>query len=335
MSQHRFFLQFKLLARSLITLVLLGLSSTALATVPTAPGDQCQVILRYEGICGNQRSNRCTGYATSEESQRIWNDYVYLCVYVPGASSDRYSHECIDYLGIGSTCHSTVPDLIEYHVYNPPLTVMPLRDEPRYTVAPRTVRACTMLSDTGAIVRRFHEACGNVSAGACSNPAAPVADFQRACGTKNPCDCVDSYGCSADYCQAPVLGSAPGPVAPGTGVGPTSPTEPGPGTPGAPPPPPPADGTTPEAPAPGIGSPGTPPELAGDPNFVLGSNSGVKSNPPENAGKTGSAETGGSGCSLQTQASQEGTFGFWLLFGVVIPILGFRGRFYLNSLSQR
>lgn len=250
---------------------------------PTAPAEQCQVILKYEGLCGNSRPNPCLSkpgvdYFSNLPNQKIWDDYFYLCVHVPGNTVDRHSHECIQALGIGATCTSTVPELIEYHAVTTVQATATIRQpEPQYqAVTQVSATYCGMLASTGQTIKSYFEACGDVATSQCSNSSAPFSAYESACGTKKPCECVQSYGCRADYCAAPA------PATPATPVTPTLP-----GTPALP--------TTEED-----GATGSSPEesgvVANQPSPNNNGNSFVLGSPSEKSGEA--AANGATGCSL-------------------------------------
>ncbi|MFO1464149.1 MAG: hypothetical protein U1F66_10270 [bacterium] len=302
-----------------VTFLFLGLFSLAApragASVPTAPTEQCQVILKYEGLCGNSRPNSCLSkpgvdYWHNLEQQRTWDNYFYLCVNIPGNSADRYSHECIQTLGLSATCTSTVPDLVEYHAVTTLNTTATVISQPsqRYQSAGQiSMTACLMLSSTSETVRSYYLACGDVAPAQCSSAAAPTSDYQAACGTKKPCECVRSYGCSADYCATTPSPGTP-PAAPGPG------TPPAPSTPGEAPAPASGDGGGPPAPGPAAEAGNSAPPPNGAPNgdsFVLGA--------PGEKGK-GAAEDKASGCSLALpiESHSNSLALFWLL----LPTLG-------------
>lgn len=292
---------------------------------PTNPSEQCQVILKYEGLCGNSRPNPCLSrpgvdYFGNLAQQKTWDDYYWLCVNTPGDVAQRYSHECIQKLGIGSGCASTVEPLVEYTAVT---TVRAehqvLREEPKYeAVTQVSATHCMMLSETGETIRNYHRACGDVTSAQCSKPEAGIAAFQAACGTKKPCECVKSFGCRADYCPA-----APSPATPAT---PTSPAEPAT---------PPAPG---EAAPGGDGAPGgggvlpLPGSEGGADHFLLGA---PEATAPDKSG--GAAANGkAAGCALHPAAKTRADLFFlgWFL-GALIPILGLRGPYFFKSLSRR
>lgn len=310
-------------ALSLFALQITGWrAEAALPPPPTDPVEQCKVILKYEGLCGNYRPNPCLNkpgidYFHNLEQQKIWDNYFYLCVNIPGKTADRYSHECIKFLDIGGTCTSTVPELVEYQIATTArATVQTIQQTPKYEVA-GTISAtyCGMLSETNTTIYNYFQACGDVPASQCSNAGAPIAAFQAACGTKKPCECVKSYGCTRDYCP-----TTPSPATP-----PAPPAEPGteggaPGDGSAP-----TDGGAPPAPAPGVAT-------NGGNSFVLGVPEGGS---PEKSG--GAAATGkAGGCSLANSSeTMPRTFAWALMLGFLFPTLGFRGLYFFKSLSQR
>lgn len=307
---------------------LLGLSAEATTPAPpTNPSEQCQVILKYEGLCGNSRPNPCLSkpgvdYFGNLAQQKTWDNYYWLCVNTPGDVAQRYSHECIQKLGIGAACTSTVPALVEYQaVTTLRAEAQVLREEPKY-VAVTQVSAtyCMMLAETGETIRNYHQACGDVPAAQCSKPEAPIAAFQTACGTKKPCECVKGYGCRADYCPAATSPAPPSEGAPP--AEPAPPPAPGEAAPGG-------GGTSGEggalpAPAPGL-------EAGGD-NFLLGAPEGLSPDKSGGAAAAGKA----TGCALRPGAeARVDLFSLLWLVGIVIPILGFRGPYFFRSLSQR
>lgn len=305
---------------------LLGVNAEATTPAPpTNPSEQCQVILKYEGLCGNSRPNPCLSrpgvdYFGNLVQQKIWDDYYWLCVNTPGDVAQRYSHECIQKLGIGATCTSTVPALVEYQaVITRRAEAQILREEPKYeAVTQVSATFCTMLADTGETIRKYHQACGDVPAAQCSKPEAGIAEFQAACGTKKPCECVKAFGCRADYC----------------------PTTPSPATPAAPAPPAePAPPAAPGGPAPGSdGAPGgggglpVPGSEAGNDNFLQGAPDATTPDKSGDAAASGKA----AGCALHPAAKTRADLSFlgWFL-GALIPILGLRGPYFFRSLSQR
>ncbi|MCC6271943.1 MAG: hypothetical protein IT572_00625 [Deltaproteobacteria bacterium] len=292
---------------------------------PTNPSEQCQVILKYEGLCGNSRPNPCLNkpgvdYFGNLAQQKTWDNYYWLCVNTPGDVAQRYSHECIQKLGIGATCTSTVPALVEYQaVTTVHAEAQVYQERPKYeAVTQVSATYCMMLAETGETIRKYHLACGDVPAAQCSKPEAGVADFQAACGTKKPCECVKAFGCRADYC--PTAPSPATPATPASPAEPATPAAPGETAPGG-------DGT----PGGGGGMP-VPGSEAGNDNFLLGA---PEATAPDKSG--GAAATGkASGCALQPEAKNRADLSLLMWFmGALVPILGLRGPYFFKSLSRR
>ena len=266
--------------------------SSAHATVPTDPAGRCAVIHTYEGVCGNARTEGCfrkTGFNYSNPShQSAWDNFYNLCV---GQSpyKDRYSHECIEHLGLGSSCVSTVEPLIEYTIVNQAqYEVAPLRTEPQYQIVNNyQLRVCSMFQSQREKVDAYLEVCGEVSPSACGVDGTVESEYVAYCGDRKPCQCIYDSGCGP-ACAEPVLPAPPlPPAAPGDGGGGGGGGG-GPGDGGGAPPA--------EAPAPSGAEPGTT-GGATDSTFVLGAEN--KGPAPVGQGE-GNAATGAraAGCSL-------------------------------------
>lgn len=197
------------------------------ATVPTDPTGRCNVIHAYEAVCGNVRTGSCfskEGFNYSNPAhQAAWDNFANLCVNV-SPYQDRHSHECIEFLSLGSSCVSTVEPLVEYRMVTPVVQyeVMQVREEYSVVASNNVAYFCGLMSAAGDKIDAYRTACGEVTPGECSVNGTVESEYSTVCGEKKPCQCLSDYHCGP-ACPAPALGTpplAPEPsVEPGRGHG--------------------------------------------------------------------------------------------------------------------
>jgi hypothetical protein len=188
------------------TLLFLISSVPSFASDPTPPTDaagRCAVIHAYEGLCGNSRPSPCLGhpgfdYFTNLEHQKIWDNYYILCVNIT-PNKDRYSHECLDFYGLSSTCPSTVPDLNEVTgITTISETASPYPAQSGYQ-AITTVQIqeylCGLSSEQETKINAYKNACGDVAPSSCSDVSSTMTDYHAVCGEARPCDCLSNLHC--------------------------------------------------------------------------------------------------------------------------------------------
>jgi hypothetical protein len=274
------------------------------ATVPTDPTGRCNVIHAYESVCGNLRTNSCLyrdgfNYSGNPANQAAWDNFYNLCV-TNSPYQDRYSHECIEFLSLGSSCTSTVEPLVEYTMVAPTarFEVMPLREQYTVVHTTQTAQFCGLLRETSAKIDAYRTACGEVTPGECAVNGTVESEYASVCGDKKPCQCVNDYHCGP-ACPEPTLPAPPLPPVPTPGGEPVG------GVPGG------SGGGGPESPeTPGTTGTGG----ATDSTIALGG----ENKAPVSLGETegGTAATGAKGCSLGGAPAAGGEIVFLsLIFG--------------------
>ncbi len=282
------------------------------ATTPTDPTGRCNVIHAYEAVCGNLRTNSCLyregfNYSGNLANQTAWDNFYNLCV-TASPYQDRYSHECIELLSLGSSCTSTVEPLVEYTMVAPTMhyEAMPIREQYTMVATTQVAYFCGLFRENTAKIDAYRTACGEVSPSECAVNGTIESDYAPVCGDKKPCQCVYDYHC--------------GPVCP----------EPATETPPLPPPPTPIVDSGGSGGTGGGGGVPTSPIGATDSTIALGGESKSPGSPGStgdsgDSGFGGAAAGGGKGCSLGNAAANANGF---LLFSSLIGLLGlgFRKR---------